>query len=464
MLKIRTYPHFDQALTSAEAEALVSDPKCVSRHSFFPFIEYSERWTKYAEKGLSGKSKSRPIMYAARRDSCIYSHYRALLSEAYEQELAKRGIGSSVLAYRRIPRANAKGNKNNIHFAADAFNDISKLGDCIVYTLDISKFFDTLDHSRLKRQWTQLMGFETLPPDHFRVFRSITRFASVNREELYKALQIIGVISAAPKQKVGYLVKRVPLQLCKGKDFRAKVRPLLTTNTNTYGIPQGSPISDVLANLYMLEFDTRMVDQTAQIGGSYRRYSDDILVVIPGHAEDITKRLASIDSILSSCAGNLIIQPTKSTVHKFFTNVSARRQPCDLLQGSAGKNGLEYLGFRFDGQHVFIRDSTRSRLQRKMTYAVHAAVRRLHRANPGKGRSELKKLFEPNFVLQQFYKVRDFESVAQTPNKWTFWTYVIRAQQVFGAVGKPIGRQVRNFRKSIAQKAERIIDRCTSLP
>lgn len=464
MVKIKTYPHFDPALTDSDATALVSDPLLVCKHAFFPFIEYSERWTKFAAKGTKGKSKSRPIMYAARRDSCIYSYYRGLLSEAYEKELASRGIQHSVLAYRRIPRSNSRGNKSNIHFANDVFSEILTLGDCLVYTLDISKFFESLSHSYLKRLWTKILGFKSMPADHYQVFRNVTRYASVNRETLYKALGFIGQKSMGTRQVIGYLVKRVPLHLCSGRIFREKLLSLVKTNRTSYGIPQGSPISDVLANLYLLEFDTQMVYQLAKVGGTYRRYSDDILLIVPDHGDDFVARLAQVEVQLKACGDKLKIQQAKTTAHKFSRIDGADFSKCQLLSGSTGKNGLEYLGFRFDGRKAFVRDSTRSRLQRKMTFAVNAAVRRLYRANPGKGRAELKRLFDVNAVLTQFYKVRDFESVAATPSRWTFWTYLIRAQEVFGSKGKPIVGQVRNFRRSISYKADRLIDKCTVIP
>lgn len=467
MMKIRTYPHFDAALTESEATTLVSDPRLVEEHAFFPFIEYSESWTKYRKKGQKRKTKSRPIMYAARRDSCIYSHYRGLLIKAYERELATRGIEQAVLAYRRIPKDNSKGNKSNIHFANDAFSEVSKLGDCLVYTFDISKFFESLSHTRLKQLWIKILGLKVLPPDHHRVFRNVTRYASVNREALYKALGFIGQKPVGTRQVIGYLVKRVPLQVCSGKIFREKVVPLIKTNRKNYGIPQGSPISDVLANLYLLEFDTQVADEIAKVGGSYRRYSDDILLIVPGHAEDVAARQTQIESLLKASGDKLMIQQAKTTVHKFSRLNGADLLKCELLSGNAGKNGLEYLGFRFDGRKVFIRDSTRSRLQRKLTFAVSAAVRRLMRKNPGKGRAQLKALFganDANFVLAQFYKVRDFESVAKMPSGWTFWTYLIRAQEAFGAKGKSIAGQVRNFRRSISYKAGKLIDKRTAIP
>jgi len=50
----------------------------------------------------------------------------------------------------------------------------------------------------------------------------------------------------------------------------------------THGIPQGSPISDLLANMYLLNFDCAVRKILDALGGSYLRYSDDILLVAPG--------------------------------------------------------------------------------------------------------------------------------------------------------------------------------------
>jgi hypothetical protein len=463
MLKIRTYPHFDADLSLADAEALVTDPAAVAAHAFHPFIEFSESWTKFAAKGISGKPKSRPIKYASRRDSCIYSHYRASLIDAYEAELSKREIGHAVLAYRRLAKSDGRGHKCNVHFAHDVFSTISSLESSLVYTLDISKFFESLDHRTIKRRWMQLIGVRTMPADHYCVFRSITRYAAVNRERLYTELKFIGTKSKGNTKTTGYLVKRVPLQVCSANDFRNRVVPLIYTNTFDHGIPQGCPMSDVLANIYMLDFDTAMVDEVTKLGGFYYRYSDDILLVIPGLTDDHSQRLKWVETTLAASGEKLSIQAMKSTVHKFFHNGS-HGMDCVRVHGTAGRNGLEYLGFRFDGKRVYIRDSTRSRLQRKMTYAVNGAVRKLDRENPGSGRAQLKKLFKPSNVLRQFYKIRDFETVADMPSKWTFWTYVIKAQGVFGAGNSPIRRQVRNFRRSIISKAEKEIDKLTKIP
>jgi Reverse transcriptase (RNA-dependent DNA polymerase). len=47
------------------------------------------------------------------------------------------------------------------------------------------------------------------------------------------------------------------------------------------GIPQGTSISAVLANVYMIDFDKKVCALLKNLGGMYRRYSDDFIIVIP---------------------------------------------------------------------------------------------------------------------------------------------------------------------------------------
>jgi hypothetical protein len=459
-LKIRSYPHFDGALTEQEARALVQDPKAVTAHPFFPFIQYTERWTKFDVRGAKGVEKSRPIMYAARRDSAIYSQYREILSSAYEQVLLQRGISENVLAYRRIPKVTSPGNKSNIHFANDAFSKISELGSCQVYTLDISKFFQTIDHAKLKNVWINLLGYKKLPSDHFKVFQNITRYASIDRHKLYWELKFIGKKKLPNGHTtVGYLIKKVPMQVCSSKVFREKLAPLISVNSLTHGIPQGAPISDILANMYLLDFDTQLSAALKEEGGIYYRYSDDILIIVPNVTDDYNLRLQTVQKLLTDHGDKLLVQSNKSTVHRFTKDIESGVQSCSRLYGTNGKNGLEYLGFRFDGSRVYLRDSTRSRLQRKMTIAVSSAARIHCVKNKGKSPSDLKMLFRSDLLLQRFWKIKDFDSVAMEYESWTFLTYAIRAQQVFGERGLSIAKQLRNFKRSIKHKAAKAIDK-----
>ena len=47
------------------------------------------------------------------------------------------------------------------------------------------------------------------------------------------------------------------------------------------GIPQGSPISGTLANIYMLEIDKIIAEYIDNLNGYYIRYSDDFIIIIP---------------------------------------------------------------------------------------------------------------------------------------------------------------------------------------
>lgn len=177
---VRRYPHFDPVISDADAEAVATDPVLVTTHTFYPFLKYEEGWNAYAEKGKTGKRKDRPIRFAARLDSCIFSYYRHLLSVPYEARLYAEGLDGSVIAYRRIPKVNGRGGQSNIDFALSAVEAVRLQGDCCTIALDISSFFETLDHDRLRKVWAELLGVSRLPNDHFQVFQAITRYAHVD--------------------------------------------------------------------------------------------------------------------------------------------------------------------------------------------------------------------------------------------------------------------------------------------
>lgn len=168
-IKIPAYPHFDPPLSKKAAIALVSFPERVASHAFFPLIERKKTFVPFRKKGQSShQQKERCIRYAARRDSVIFSHYRSVLLPLYERFLAEADLTESVIAYRRVPAATG-GYKSSFHFALEAFDKISATGDCIILCLDIEKFFDTIDHECLKREWAALLVADRLPPDHYKV-------------------------------------------------------------------------------------------------------------------------------------------------------------------------------------------------------------------------------------------------------------------------------------------------------
>ena len=467
---LKKYPHFDPLISATDAEALATDAHRVAKHAFYPFMLYPQRWNRFAEKGTQGKVKERPIRYAARRDAYIFSYYRHILSQRYEAELTRLDLDTSVLAYRRIPIGNGQGGKCNIHFAHEAFSKIRDLGSCSVIALDISSYFESLDHIKLKDLWCRILGVTRLPADHYHVFEAITQYAVVDKEAAYERLGHFGPKRTTNSGKVinGYLTpyNKMPKHLCNGKDFQEKIaggngtKTIIKKNYKPFGIPQGAPISDLLANLYLVNFDTIVAGWARDAGGAYYRYSDDILIVVPGNEETGRRLMTRTRELIGQFGKKLVIKEEKSSLFVFAPH--GEGQTFQLLHGTQGKNGLEYLGFRYDGRRVYLRDATLSNLRRKVTRAAHRDATAQARRYPDKDASQLKARFHYERLIKQFGRVEDFGETQHDYRKWTFWTYATRATEVFGPLGKPILRQLRKHRTSIKHRVDQSLESAVS--
>lgn len=362
---LKRYPHFDKWIGLDKIDELVSDPDQVAKNKFHPFFLYHETWQPFRATGSDGKkakSKSRPIRYAARKDAYILTHYRRILSEKYEAKLADMGISDCPIAYRKIPKLNG-GGKCNIDFAKDAFDEIERQGNCVAIALDIKGYFENLDHAKIKALWCDLLGVSLLPPDHFTVFKNMTRYHVVDQKEVYRRLGYLETISVNgyPRERYTMSFKDMPTQLCTPAEFREKIcggDPELSSlvrgnvdeegNQLDHGIPQGAPISDLIANFYLLHFDAALQKYALDRGGRYMRYSDDILLIIPGGKQEAEAVELFAKLEIAKHGNALEIKEAKTCI------VGFERSGDDLnfehIRGPQGKNGFEYLGFRFDGK------------------------------------------------------------------------------------------------------------------
>jgi hypothetical protein len=471
---LKWYPHFDAYLPPNQAGALATDAKRVARHAFFPLLRYVKAWQPFRTATTRGSLKERPIRYAARADAYIYAYYRALLSELYEAELARLGISTCPIAYRKIPvSANSSSGKCNIHFAKDAFEDVIRLGNCTAVALDISKFFEHLDHDILKDVWCRMLGSRILPDDHFAVYRSVTSYAFAERDDVYRRLGYLVERNIGGKKTEVYSkpFKEMPLQLCSPLDFRLKIAgkggvhsSLIRKNSERYGIPQGTPLSDLLANMYLIDFDVAMNEYARKNGGKYYRYSDDIIIILPGGNSEGLKAEKFAQSQIKIAGPRLLIKSEKTTMVTFTSTCSGLRY--EIPGGYQNKNGLEYLGFRFDGKFVYLRDSTLSNLQRKMAKVMYHECMAHVRRYRDRGISELISSFNLDPVISKFSRVEDFEKYADSKNNWTFWTYARRSSEVFGILGRSIPLQLQrhklNFQVLLHEKMKVANDRLKS--
>lgn len=392
--KRRGYLHFDSPVSFKKAQKLVNSPKRVSTHSFYPLIHYSIKSFKVklnAAGEIEPKWKTREIKYAAHLDSHIYAYYSWLLGKRYEEEVQRRGLHENVLAFRSL-------GKNNIDFANDVFEIIKKKGRCSAVGLDISGFFDNLDHQVLKRVWSSLLGLKQLPDDHFAVYKSLTKYAYVDRTILFREL---GISLNNPKHN-----RR---RACTTEEFREKVRNggLVHRNQNDFGIPQGSPVSALLSNIYMLDFDSKMKTALESQDGHYFRYCDDMLFITKPVLREDVERFA-LDEIKKL---KLEINTAKTEIRDFYRYGGQLR--------CKGKKSLQYLGFTFDGERKLIRSAALAKFSNRMKAGVRSARKTVRRTN-----SELLKNGLP--PSEQLRKKKLYERYSHL-GKRNFLTYGYRA-------------------------------------
>jgi hypothetical protein len=416
--KLKRYPHIDNPLLAKDRhvwiEPYVTNPLKVAAHNFYPFIhkkskvrkfrrEYCEVCGKLLYINKDGKKtvrkaakpKEREIYYAGHLDALVYSYYAELLSEEYEKILSHKNLTDVVTAYRKIPIANgSKKHKCNIDFAVDVFKSINEFpkDNFVAIAFDIKGFFDNLNHKLLREKWKTVLGInnQPLPHDHFNVYRNITRFSYIDLVDIFKEFQNQIFIKASANgkpsitrkrvSKIKYLKKSDAISFCTKDEYLAKRKSLVkkqrfvkdnsgNTVTKDFGIPQGSPISAVLANIYMLDFDYEINKYLESIGGIYRRYSDDMVAICPlDKKDDVIQEFAN--KIQNSC---LTIQDKKTQIFHF------ERQNRTLKCGQEFPNGINYnknfiyLGLEFDGKHAKIKSSSISGYYRKMKRTIKRA-------------------------------------------------------------------------------------------
>ncbi len=375
--KLKRYPHIGKPVEGVNARQVVGyikNPVNIVHHSFRPLLRRSV--VKYPHRRIANdgslrrKAKVRPLTFASHIDANIYSYYSYRLQSRYEEFIRHEGLDDIVVAYRKIPCANGNGNKCNIHIADDVFKYVKSelaLGhEVAIITFDIKGFFDNLDHKIIKRTWNQTMGQTDMPCDEYAVFRSVTHYSYAEETEVYNLFKDRIICRKAGKLKersvktMFDLRKHEAVAYCTTDDIREmKIHNLIHVHPDDKGIPQGLPISAALANIYMRDFDVKVNEHIRSVGGIYKRYSDDIIVVCPIPVAAESKRFV-MDSI----------QDVKLEIEDHKTNL----YEVHIINGfpvcyheTKGKNKpVEYLGFSFDGSRVLLKSANLCRYYSKM--------------------------------------------------------------------------------------------------
>ena len=417
------YTHFDYRTNIQNVWNYISDPLNIAHHSFYPFIHYKKEFTKYNQKkGI--KVKERDICYAAHRDSCIFQYYCFLLDELYKQRIRRDGIESIAVAYRTDLE------KNNIDLAKCAFDFIRENAPCYVMIGDFTGFFDNLDHQYLKRRWSDLLGLKFLPEDHYAVFKNITSYSTWELKDLLE-------LNGLPDTSKGRHEFNHQSRALSPEQFK-KNRMKIKKNTNSFGIPQGSPISALLANVYMLESDFEIKKYVDTLNGFYMRYSDDFMIVLPGIDNSCADKCFSAIMNQFNAIPGLKLQPEKT---QFFYFDGETLENCGkrfYKAADCGHRFINFLGFTFDGKVITIRSKTTSKYYYRMRRKAKTIYYQKKKRNK-------RKVGCKNLYIR-------YSERGSYGKKGNYLTYVRRASKIFGPnehISKDTKRHMQKIRKAM---------------
>ena len=398
----------------------ITSPKYIESYAFFPLIHRimsdrkykkidltkykpadgkprSHRHRKLDGSGTDKTLKNRPLHYSSHFDSLIYSFYAKLLGDKYEIRLKEdEELNKAVLAYRKIPISDIdSAGKSNIHFANEVFSEINtrveNQGEVSVLAIDLKSFFSTLDHNYLYKVWANVLGKEQLPKDHLNVYKSCTNFSYVLYNDLKKngSRHFDENRLAKIRKKKGYksffesnmefrsAIKEGKLPIYKNP-FRSDRD--VDGVKHMIGIPQGLPVSAILANLYLIDFDRTIVNElTRKLGVYYRRYSDDILILCKPYEVEF------IDEFVNDLILNFKVKISKDKTERFiFRKVEYNKcRDKRITSFKVDKEGKEiinvplvYLGFEFRGYNTLIKSTNIAKYYRRIIEIIKRRSKR----------------------------------------------------------------------------------------
>ena len=164
-------------------------------------------------------------------------------------------------------------------------------------------------------------------------------------------------------------------------------------------------MSGVLANIYMINFDEVLNNLIKQYKGYYRRYCDDMIIVLPDNMirnfSSFKKELEEIFNIKDEQTGDklVILSPEKTKVYHLSPNDSIK----EVSSETRPVKSISFLGFSYDGIFVRIRDKTISRYYNRM-YKKMRTIKRQHGYVKKKGDDKYKKISCRN--LYQMYTIK----------------------------------------------------------
>lgn len=240
--KCQAYRHFDSPLSEKGKKDqlnLFTNPDLVKSYRHLPFINFDIRFRKYdRNKALEKRvhTKIRKISLASHHDAFLLKFYANILNHYYEKYVTEKNISDVVLAYRK--------EKSNVTGAKEVFDFTWKEKNAWIIKGDFSSFFDTLNHHLLFKTVKMVLLGDVglrLQDDWYSILKFVTKYRTISKKEINALLKPFhGKTYVNNRKELGDYIKSGKLHL---------------STANNKGIPQGTAISAVLANVYMIFFD-----------------------------------------------------------------------------------------------------------------------------------------------------------------------------------------------------------------
>lgn len=410
----KTYQQFDTNPSIKSAYKFICEtvlcPQKVTTYRFFPLIVYSQTLYRYHRtKGhlrAHLKKKVRPISLVAHHDALIYVKYADELNERYENFIKMNNFFEVPTAYRKDLH------QSNITAAKEVFDFIVDSKDCWIIKGDFKGFFDNIRHKILKLNLSKVLAVDKLEPDWRAVLNSVTHYRWVESRAVSSAMWKARIEN---NKSSAYVKNRKELaELISKGNLKVK-------GPNQIGIPQGTPISAVLANVYMIRFDMILNKLVLEKHGIYRRYSDDFAIVIPKIEVSSTELNNFVSDVikLSKQKTSLDIELHKTKLFSFNLNLESKMKQVDLYDiEHEDRAWFDYLGFVFDGDTVRMRDRSIYKFHYKSKRAINRFLRIENDRNQIKARlvpvaSEKKRVLWKSGT-------QSIQCITQIPKQWRF--------------------------------------------
>ncbi|MEL6561496.1 MAG: reverse transcriptase domain-containing protein [Bacteroidota bacterium] len=297
------------------------------------------------------------------------------------------------------------------------------------------------------------LGCKSLPKDHYNIYKSITNYSFINLNDLKVDHRRFDEKKLSEIRKIG---KHSYFHSV--KDFVESEIKAYKNHAKTKGIPHGLPISALMANIYMYEFDKEITEHL--VGTSnvfYRRYSDDMIFVCDNSEVEV------VDEFISKSIEDIKLEIAKDKIETIYFKATENGIESSIINdlGNFVSGPLNYLGFEFYGNKTLIKTKNIGAFYREMKESIGRKSRRVESL-----KSELLVDKLPIFK-RKIYRLYSYKggrpreltinngsgkSVRKKEYRGNFISYVFKASEIMGA--PEMKKQVRNHWK-ILQKTIR---------